>query len=189
MRIFTPLTLLLCFSLLYCLPIASQVPPPASGGAQSLSCPSSVNVSLDANCMATLPAHFGGHSPNGGLTAIEFYVDGVFVGDMLDDSHLGKDIIYRFIDMSTNRMCWGKINLEDKNIPLVQTSTTPIMCSQPVPDFVKLSDVAESVNGACGAPVFNITEYITVEGEACTGFITIRKVIGQVDIDGYKKYD
>ena len=159
---------------------------PGSGGPQSLSCPARINVTLDQNCNAFLPANFGGTTPNGALIAVEIYVDGVYVGNMLNDSHLGREIIYRFIDLSTGQMCWGDINLEDKNIPQVQTSTIEVMCSQPLPNFIKLKDVAKAANGACGVPVTDITEYITVEGEACSGFRTIRKVIGQVDIDGAK---
>ncbi len=161
-------------------------PGATPNGPQSLSCPSRINVTLDANCKATLPANFGGHTPNGALIAIEIYVDGVYVGNMMDDSMVGKDIVYRFIDLSTGQMCWGKINLEDKNIPLVKTSRVEVMCSAPVPSLVKLSDVIKSVNGACGVPVTNISEYFSVEGEACTGFVTIRKITGLVYIDGQK---
>ncbi len=158
----------------------------ANGLTGSLSCPDQMNVVLGRNCTAKLLTNFAGNGPAGGLYAVEIFVEGVYVGNMLNRSHVGKKIIYKFTDLSTGASCWGNINLEDKNLPEHKTSTQTVMCSAPLPGLEKLADVIKRLDTECGTPVTDVVESFVTEGNTCGGLRSIRKITGVATIDGNK---
>ncbi len=189
------------FTFLFLFALLSFVSLNLGAQATSSSCIDEVNITVDAQCgWVVNEAVLGATGPammaqsvviNGVLFPMTGSGAGFSATGSLSDINLsnGGTAQYRLFtngDGTGPMLCWGDINYEIKMTPQPDTMRWDVMCSQPIPKLPKLADVAAAANGACGAPVTNVSEYTSVSGNACDGFVTERRITGLVNIDGTK---
>jgi len=100
--------------------------------------------------------------------------------------HVGNDITYHLsnVVLDCQNFCWGRLNIENKNLPPIGTSTVSGMCGADELNFASLEKVKESLDTLCTVPVRDLTEEFEYLGDKCTEQTTIRTVRGWVDLDG-----
>ncbi len=184
----------ICLSLFVCFCLSLHV-----GIAQSSSCAAETNISVDASCQfiispqilrASGPAASAGSITLVGTGSTSAFVNGEVHGSIISlGLPNGGQVQYRLYASSDGTgpmVCWGHINFEIKSIPDPIITVTEIMCSQPYPDLPDLNELQAQINGLCSAPISDLVETIDTEGEACTGFITVRKITGIIDYGDFK---
>jgi len=170
--------------------------------AQSSSCVSSINLSVDSDCSFTLSPEllrFTGGAVGSGSIFLDAgtrtgstlpFVDGQVTTNLIGlGIPNGGRIQYQLFasdDGTGQQLCWGEINLEIKSLPEPVTNRIEIMCSQPLPNLPTVEEVRAGISGLCSAPITDLFLQESIEGEACTGFTRIRTISGSLNLDNSK---
>jgi len=168
--------------------------------AQSNSCVSTLNLSVDKDCKFVIsPEVLRATGDAAGAGSITFAVGTgsttAFVGGLASSNIIGLGIpnggtvgyeLYASADGTGPMLCWGELNLEIKSAPQPVIQTIEVMCSQPVRGLMTIDEVASSLDGLCSAPITDIIEQEEVLGEACDGYTRIRKISGVIDYGNTK---
>ncbi|MFT4567974.1 MAG: hypothetical protein ACI9FN_002942, partial [Saprospiraceae bacterium] len=158
----------------------------------SISCYPNVNIVLGAgNCEALiLPSTVSNAISESCNKAFKVVLkdkdEKIIPKNMLTSAHVGMEISFHLSnhDLNCENFCWGRITVENKNLPPIGTSTVSGMCGADHLTFSSLEKVQESLDTLCTVPVRDLTEEYEYLGDKCTEQTTIRTVRGWVDIDG-----
>jgi len=105
-----------------------------SGPQGFLACDSSVNVTLDQMCMATITPQvlLSNDLLNEDLFEVGIFVNGVNIGDQLGTEHVGQTLEVRVFDRcsTSGLFCWGNVNVEDKSPPVLTCDPIVIWCNE-----------------------------------------------------------
>ena len=167
-----------------------------TGFAQSSSCAGETNLGVDASCRyvvtleglrATGPAATAGSIKFkiGNNGTVQTFSGGSVSGTVQDlgipNGGSVQYELYASTDGTGQMVCWGRINFELKGVPDPIINVYEIMCSQPFPDLPTIDELKEDLKGLCIAPISELFETRETDGEACSGFITVRTITGLVD--------
>ncbi len=98
-----------------------------------MACVGSVNISLGSDCTATVtPAMLMTSTPTPGAAYGIMLTDATgnaIVGNTLDASHLGQQIMAKVIDGCSGNSCWSTIIVEDKTAPEIFCQDIEITCN------------------------------------------------------------
>ncbi|MFK8005314.1 MAG: T9SS type A sorting domain-containing protein [Saprospiraceae bacterium] len=127
--------------------------------AQSLTCNSSVNITLDENCQAIVEADqvLEGTYSNYNNFTVTFTNSGLPV--ILNSSHIGQTLSVTVT--SPTNSCWGLILVEDKLAPIISCQDVILACNDPLPGPISAFD-------ACG--LATVTYQDQVQDNQCNGF-------------------
>ena len=163
--------------------------------AQSNSCVSSLNVSVDPNCEFALTPEtlrstgeipgsirittgFGTGSGTSFVGGVASFSATSF--DIPDDGIVGYQL-FASDDGTGPMLCWGELNLELKSIPGPETKTWEIMCGQPI-DLPTIEEVEESLTGLCVAPISGFSIQEIRDEDNCSADTTIRIINATIDL-------
>ena len=126
--------------------------------AQSITCNSSVNITLDENCQATVGADqiLEGTYPNYNIFTVTFTNSGLPAN--LNSNHIGQTLNVT-VTGPTNS-CSGFIFVEDKLAPIISCQDVILACNDPLPGPITAFD-------ACGAAT--VTFQDQVQDNQCNG--------------------
>lgn len=159
----------------------------------SLACAGKVNVTLGPDCMAIigLSTVFLNNVPDTNRFEVAVFHNGVNLGNKLFEEHVGKPLTYSVYDRCFNNRasCWGTIVLENKNIPSRSSTYQEIFCGEDPDPIGSLDDIIDSIYADCFVNITSFSEFYDTSGDKCGGSITIRGVIGEYTIDGWKARD
>lgn len=127
----------------------------------SLTCNSNLNVSLSAQCEATITPEVMIKNLNSttcfGPFIIEIYdAQGNVIpsNPVVTAPYVGQSLDVRAIDNSTGQFCWGTIHIEDKQYPVFTCADDTIDCNDPIPSIAVVDN--------CDAnPMLTFTETVT----------------------------
>ncbi|MCB0519450.1 MAG: hypothetical protein H6577_18375 [Lewinellaceae bacterium] len=94
-----------------------------------LSCENSVNVSLDQSGLAVITPNVlldGYYNTYQGFTVTITTQAGVYLGNTIDCSQIGKTLIGKVTVDCTGNSCWSNLHVEDKKAPLFNCPADPI---------------------------------------------------------------
>jgi|GEM_PF-5872458 len=107
------------------------------GGGGSMSCNDNINMTVNANCELDFSWSTLMESdaiPN--VFTAEFSMAN---GTLIDESELGEfagqSVTYSIIDMCTGNSCWGTINIEDKEDPVIDCEICPVVDGMSAADY------------------------------------------------------
>ncbi len=157
------------------------------GDCGSVSCAGRLNIVIDPLTCQAIVDDAVGLSDN--LLGIEFYdEDGGYLGATLEDNHVGQDLQYRAYDLCNGVWCWGSAILENKTVPATTYDRHEIMCGQKLPVLLTpVEFAAEVLDKACYPEIDNLLEETSEGGSICDQSWRIRKITGEVNIDGRKE--
>ena len=160
---------------------------------ESLACAGRVHVSLGGDCtgVVRLATVFLNADKNPLRYRVVVYENGIAIGDTVNDSHVGKELIFRVLDACFNNRssCWGTVIVENKNLPELTTTYQEYVCGEDFDDLKSIEDVKKDIDAACSAKVTDLITNYSTTGDKCIGFITERVISGRVDLgaEGIKK--
>ncbi|MEM9821254.1 MAG: HYR domain-containing protein [Bacteroidota bacterium] len=121
-----------------------------SGDQGDLECAALINVSVGADCMATLDPDviLQGNDVNNDLFLLEIFVNGQSIGNTVNGNQVGDTLEVRVTDLcsAVNNFCWGNIFVEDKIDPVLDCQPVEIWCnedprpSNPLVGFPSIND-------------------------------------------------
>ncbi|MFT4568767.1 MAG: hypothetical protein ACI9FN_003736, partial [Saprospiraceae bacterium] len=153
---------------------------------ESLACAGRVNVTLGTECygVVTLRAVFLNSDKDPLRYSVKLFDKGVGIGDTVFAQHVGKQITYEVQDACFNNKvsCWGIVNVENKRVPDPQTTKYNYICGEDYDDLASVDDVIEAATGNCVPPMSNVAEVYTTVGDKCTGYITTRSIMADLDL-------
>ncbi len=105
---------------------------------QSLTCNDNVQVSLDQSCSAEIGADdileggpYGCYDTR--YTVMVLSPLGMNLGNVVDNSFIGKTWTVKVVDNETGQSCWGSIVVEDKLPPEIECRNPIIACGEDLP--------------------------------------------------------
>ncbi len=160
---------------------------------ESLACSGQVNISLGPECIAVVgvDAVFLNKVLDPNRYSVAIYDGNIAIGDTVNESHVGKTLIYEVLDGCFNNRvsCWGNLKVENKNAPKRTSTIQHIVCGETAQPLKTLDEIIMQVKDQCSVEVDNFIEYYNTTGGSCTGFYRTRYVIGDYEIDGWKFKD
>lgn len=153
---------------------------------ESLACAGRVNLTIGAECygVVTLNSVFLNRDKDPLRYHVILYQNGVAVSDTVTAAQVGMELTYEVQDRCFNNKvsCWGKVVVENKTIPTPTSEKYNYICGETYEDLATIDDLVAAAKENCAPPISNVSEVYNTDGDKCTGYLTTRTVMADLDL-------